>query len=103
MAALGAALCVAAAGGALAAGPGDGVRVTVTQGPGPGEITLTWTGGQPTFEVFRSNSPVDVANPANKLGETSDRTWIDAPPPGAIFYYQVTRGRLLGLLRVRRH
>jgi len=35
----------------------DGMTLMLSHGPAPGGVTLKWTGGQPTFNVFRSTSP----------------------------------------------
>ena len=67
----------------------DGITLGVSTGPGPQDLTLEWTGGQPTFEVYRSTAAVAVTDPANKLGETDGRTWIDAPPSGDLFFYRI--------------
>jgi len=72
---------------ALAHGP-DGITLQVNPGPGP-EVALDWTGGQPLFEVFRSTDPATVIGPPNKLGDTDVRSWVDAPPPATILYYQI--------------
>jgi len=66
-----------------------GITLTALRGPGPSEVTLQWLGGQPTFSVFRSADPEDVALPINELGQTSGRVWADVPPPGSIFFFQV--------------
>ena len=70
--------------------PADGVWLTVGPDGVTAEIVLDWTGGQPTFDVYRSTSPNDVTDPANHLGSTSDRSWRDTPPPGAVHFYRVT-------------
>ena len=67
----------------------DGVNLSVTPGPGPDEILLRWTGGLPPFTVYRSTNKTPILDPANELGLTTGRTWIDAPPAGAIFYYEL--------------
>ena len=72
--------------------PDDGIALTVSQGPLPGEVDLQWTGGQPTFEVFRSATPDNVIQPDHKLGETDDPRWLDGPAAGDILYYVVTGG-----------
>jgi len=81
-------LAIAALPALAGAGP-DGIELTVGRDPGGG-IVLEWTGGQPPFEVFRSPGPVGVIDPANKIGETDARQWIDTPPPGAFFGYVIT-------------
>jgi len=67
----------------------DGMTLRVNQGAGPGEVTLDWTGGQPVFSVYRSTSKLNILDPANLIGATSVRTFADAPPPGAIFFYEI--------------
>ena len=70
--------------------PGDGVGLLLEAGPGVGELTLDWTGGQPTFEVFRSPDPATILDPGNSLGTTGGNTWSDTPPPGDIYFFQIT-------------
>jgi hypothetical protein len=52
----------------------DGVNLTVKKGPGAGDLTLDWTGGQPTFDVYRASSPAGLVAPGNLVTSTSDRT-----------------------------
>ncbi len=68
----------------------DGLTLSVRSGFVPGEVRLDWTGGTPTFSIYRSSSPLNVADPANKIGETSGRAWLDTPPDAPIIYYVVT-------------
>jgi len=70
--------------------PPDGVDLTLVPGPGAGEMSLSWTGGQPTFEVYRSPFAPGIEMPSNKLGETDLRDWLDVPPASDILYYRVT-------------
>ena len=69
--------------------PADGVMLQVFKGPGAGELTLDWTGGQPTFDVFRSTSALDVTDPANWMAATAERAWSDTPPPARIHFYMI--------------
>ncbi|MEE9229635.1 MAG: MopE-related protein [Acidobacteriota bacterium] len=64
--------------------------MTIRLGFTPDEVRLEWTGGTPPFSVYRSGSPANVTDPANKVGETAGRTWLDFPPPADIQYYAVT-------------
>jgi len=67
----------------------DGVALRLLKGPGGGDVTLNWTGGQPTFDVFRSASPQNVTDPSNWVYSCTERTWSDSPPPGGIHFYKV--------------
>ncbi|MGH9748954.1 MAG: hypothetical protein ACRD6R_03390 [Candidatus Polarisedimenticolia bacterium] len=62
------------------------IALTLKHGPGPLDVTLEWTGGQPTFEVFRSGDMKDVCGADDSLGVTDARTWFDLAPPGTVFY-----------------
>ena len=53
-------------------------------------VTLDWTGGLPSFQVYRSATPVQVVQAAHRLGGTAGYDWGDTPPAGTIFFYQVT-------------
>jgi len=68
----------------------DGINLGIQLGPKPLEVTLHWIGGQAPFEVFRSSDPTRVVDPANRLGETFDASWVDQPPPASVLYYVVT-------------
>jgi len=59
----------------------DGITLTSRAGPVTTGITV----------VFRAGSPAAVQDPANKLGETNDRTFVDptVPAPRGVFYYHV--------------
>lgn len=67
----------------------DGVTLQVSHSPAPGEVRLDWSGGQPTFDVFRSTNPRTIVAPANKLGSTAGSVWLDVPPAGSIIYYRI--------------
>jgi len=56
------------------AGAADGVQLSVNKGPAAGDLTLTWTGGQPTFDVYRSTSAAGLVAPGNLVTSTSART-----------------------------
>jgi PKD repeat protein len=68
----------------------DGIELFAAHGTGAGEVVLTWTGGAPPFEVFRSADPADVISAANKLAETEDSTWTDVPPVAGVHFYKVS-------------
>src|SRR5262245_30327222 len=68
----------------------DGVTLGASKTVTPGEVRLAWTGGYPTFSVYRSAVPAGLVAPGNLLGATGDREWMDVPPPGAAFFYAVT-------------
>jgi hypothetical protein len=62
------------------------IVLTVTRGPGPLDVTLQWTGGQPSYEVLRSASASAVCNTDSLLGVTDGQSWIDPAPPDTVFY-----------------
>ena len=68
----------------------DGTTLSVAPGPFSGEFILTWTGGQPLLEIYRSHRPMELVQPDNKIGETTARAWDDKPPAGEIFFYRIT-------------
>ncbi|HEV8337037.1 MAG TPA: hypothetical protein VGR67_11505 [Candidatus Polarisedimenticolia bacterium] len=45
----------------------DGILLTVDPGSSPGEVALSWTGNQPTFQVFRATNPASITDPSNLL------------------------------------
>jgi len=67
----------------------DGMTLTLVRGPVSGGVTLDWTGGQPTFSVYRSTNKSTVLEPGNVIGTTDVRTFGDTPPPGSIFFYEI--------------
>src|SRR5262245_28955252 len=66
----------------------DGMVLTATRGTSA-TVILGWTGGQPTFRVYRSTSPQAVLDPSNLIGTTDARNFGDTPPNGAVFYYEI--------------
>jgi hypothetical protein len=71
------------------AGAREPVELRLAEGPGAGEVTLRWSGGEATFELYRSADPAEVVSPSREIGETVRRDWIDDPPPGGLFFYRV--------------
>jgi hypothetical protein len=67
----------------------DGTMLRLARGPQNGEVTLSWDGGQSPFSAYGSADPSNITSPANLLGETSNRTWVDTPPGQTITYYHV--------------
>jgi hypothetical protein len=66
-----------------------GMWLSARRGPGPTDVTLRWLNGASPFSVYRSDVATDLYNPANLLGETPDREWIDTPPAGELWFYGV--------------
>jgi hypothetical protein len=67
----------------------DGMTLKLSHAPGPGSVALDWTGGQPTFRVYRSASKTLIVDPSNLIGTTDVRTFSDTPPVGAVFFYEI--------------
>lgn len=82
-------LCLLAPQSAAVADHIDGMALMLGHGPDPGGVTLNWTGGQPTFRVYRSTSPSTILDAGNLIGTTDVRTFGDTPPLGDIFYYEI--------------
>jgi len=76
--------------GSSAIGAPDGIQLTVAHGALPGDVLLTWSGGTEPFQVFRSDEPGNVSDPANLIGQTLTSNWTDSPPSASIHYYHVT-------------
>jgi hypothetical protein len=81
---------------ALALGAGDAsaqtpssAELSVARTSAAAEAHVTWTGGQPTFQLYRSASPQSVLDPANQIGATVARSWVDTPPAGSVFFYRL--------------
>jgi len=66
-----------------------GIALSLEKGPGDGEVTLRWTGGDPSFDVYRAEQPEVVAAPENLLGSTEGREWTDGASPDPVAYYLV--------------
>jgi hypothetical protein len=67
----------------------ESIALFVERGPGDDEITLSWTGGAPPYRVYRSVDPSLVVDDSNQLGETSEKSWVDAPPDAPLHAYVV--------------
>jgi hypothetical protein len=76
---------------AVTAHADDGITLTVTRGPSPTDAALSWLGGVPNFDYFRSTVPSTVTVPGNSVLITGGRATTDAgvPPPGACSFYLV--------------
>jgi len=83
-------LLLASAGGAFAQNPGDSVDLNLEKDQ-QGGADLQWTGGAPTFEIYRSAKPSAVLGPDTLLARTLDPRYIDydVPPPGVAYYYHI--------------
>jgi len=80
---------LAAAPPALAAG--DGIALTVARGTTPGDVALGWTGAPAgPCTVYRSTKYSPNAGIGNALATTSAASWMDRPPSGSIFFYEIT-------------
>jgi len=66
----------------------EAVALQVSKTAVPGEVRLSWTGGVPTYSVYRSSVPTTVADPPNEVGTTSSLEWLDTPP-GAVAFFEV--------------
>jgi hypothetical protein len=65
------------------------ITLTLAKGAG-GAVTLNWSRGQgPNFFIARAAAPGNVIAIANQIATTTQRTYDDTPPAGALFY-QVT-------------
>jgi hypothetical protein len=67
----------------------DGMTLTLTTGTGPGSVQLDWSGGQPTFRVYRSTQKSLIVDPSTQIGTTDVRTFTDTPPVGTAFFYEI--------------
>lgn len=64
----------------------DAVALQVSKTAVPGEVRLSWTGGIPTYTVYRSGVPSTVADPSSQIGTTSSLEWLDTPPGTVAFF-----------------
>jgi hypothetical protein len=69
--------------------PPDALVLEVGRGPGTDDVTLSWTGCDGSFSVFRSTDASSMTAPGNELGQTGAHDWADTPPAGAVHFYQV--------------
>ncbi len=67
----------------------DGLRLTASR-DGSGRVHLQWSGARPGFEVYRSTRADDVRSSFDhRIALTRDRSFVDDPPAGSIFFYEV--------------
>ncbi|MDH3626441.1 MAG: family 10 glycosylhydrolase [Acidobacteriota bacterium] len=69
---------------------GDGVTLTVSRGPAASQVTLSWSGKQPDYEIYRSVDPGALPGVAAEIAQTLLTTWTDSPPAGDLWFYNVT-------------
>ncbi len=63
--------------------------LSLSRTPGDPAVQLNWTGGAPTFEIYRSSDPSDVVSPGNRLAEVESYNFSDLPPAGGIVFYRI--------------
>ena len=73
----------------VAVGATSDVVLSIGKGPSEDQLTLSWTGGDPVFEIYRSAAAQNVEAPSNEIGETLGREWVDSVTTGPIAYYRV--------------
>lgn len=76
--------------GIQAALAADGTTLFVNKGPGAGNLTLDWTGGQPTFSVYRATSPAGLVAPGNLVGTTGAQTYGTPEGSETLVFFVVT-------------
>lgn len=54
----------------------DGVDLRVNKGPAAGQLTLTWTGGQPLFDLYRASGPAGVVSAPNYVTSTAGSSLV---------------------------
>jgi len=47
---------------------GDGIQLQVGRGAAPQEVALSWTGNQPTFEVYRGGQAATIDQMVSPMG-----------------------------------
>jgi hypothetical protein len=67
----------------------NGPTLLVSRGPGPGDVTLQWSGGEPTYTVYRSTDALAVTDRCARVGTTGATSFIDTPPVTPLTFYQV--------------
>lgn len=68
----------------------DGIELQVKQ-DSSGATVLTWSGGTPGFQVFRSTAPTALTRPENRLADTNSRSFTESGAPAApVLFYLVT-------------
>ena len=73
--------------------PSDGVWLTVQAPTAPHNLTKTWVGGYPLYDLYYSLSKWDITDPGNWQGSTATQIWIDTNPDpilGGAGFYRVT-------------
>jgi hypothetical protein len=68
----------------------DGMQLAISLGASQDEVDLDWTGGGPTYHVYRSSAPANLLTSTNHIGDSQVREWVDQPGPGGIFFYELT-------------
>ncbi len=67
----------------------DGINLGIVNGTAPGSIQLQWTGGAPSYLVFRSTDPASVVGNANEIGQTNASDWNDTPPSNSMLVFYI--------------
>ena len=81
-----AAFVVVACAASIESARADAVWLQLGKTGTPGEVRLLWSGGIPSYTIYRSASPANIFDPGNQLGVTDDLEWLDIPPGSLVFF-----------------
>lgn len=68
----------------------DAVQLQVSKTANPGEVRLSWSGGIPSYTIYRSASAATVLETGSQIGGTDDLEWLDTPPGNIAFFFVET-------------
>src|SRR5262245_15343740 len=68
----------------------DAVHLQVSKTANPGEVRLSWTGGIPSYTIYRSADAATVLDAGSQMTVTDDREWLDTPPGRLAFFFVET-------------
>jgi hypothetical protein len=68
----------------------DTVQLQVSKTANPGEVRLSWSGGIPSYTIYRSDVAATVVDPGNQVSVTDDLEYFDTPPGSIAFFFVET-------------
>ncbi len=77
---------------AVASPPPDGIDLRANPGPNLNDVTLSWTGGTPTFSAYAAFTAPTLIQPVNLQVVVASSPWTDVAAivsPGSVLYYRV--------------
>src|SRR5262245_30026682 len=68
----------------------DAVQLQVNKTANPGEVRLSWSGGIPSYTIYRSADAATILEASSQTGVTDELEWLETPPESLAFFFVET-------------